>query len=534
MYNSENSIGEQLRMLYDQEFTDSSESSATMSRGDKFALQLANNCTRLINDHFEVPLPWNSSTQILQNNYVVARKRLDFLQRRLLQDEQFCEQCKAGMCKYIDKAYLELVTSEQSGDNNVWNMPHHGVFHPKKPNKLRIVFDCTAKYKGVSLNDAILSGPDLTNPLLHVLLRFRIHPIAVIGDTEEMFLQVRVPEADKDALRLLWWSNHELKGEPDIYRSIVHPFGVTSSPFCANFALRNAIERFGQEYNFEEQFVNRSSYIDDFLASVPDCESAITLIDGVTGALSKAGFRLKQWISNKREILKHIQQEERAADFKDLDVTNFLAKRTLGVQWDANSDEFLFNFSVKEEVATRRKLLSTIADLYDPLGFVAPWVMPGKILLQNLCRKKMSWDENLCCDDQRQLQPWLMLMQRVNDLRIPRCFNVTQTKGSEMELHLFGDASESEYGAVAYVCSNLDGIRTVTLLFSKARVAPLKAVSLPRLELSAAVLAVRMYETIKQADLIVCDKTVFWTDSMIVLHYIRNTSTRFLPLLQIA
>ena len=181
--------------------------------------------------------------------------------------------------------------------------------------------------------------------------------MAVIGDIEELFLQVRVPEADRDALRLLWWSNDELKGEPDINRFTVHPFGVTSSPFCANFALRKAIERFGQEYNVEEQFVNRSFYVDDFLASVPDCQSAITLIDGVTGALSKAGFRLTKWISNDREILKHIQQEERAADFKDLDVTNFPAERTLGVQWDANSDEFLFSFNVKEEVATRRKLL---------------------------------------------------------------------------------------------------------------------------------------------------------------------------------
>ena len=100
-------------------------------------------------------------------------------------------------------------------------------------------------YKGVSFNDAILSGFDLTNPLLHALLRFRIHPIAVIGDIEEMFLQVRVPEADRDALRLLWWSNDELKGEPDIYRFTVHPFDVTSSPFGANFVLRKAIERFG-------------------------------------------------------------------------------------------------------------------------------------------------------------------------------------------------------------------------------------------------------------------------------------------------
>ena len=112
------------------------------------------------------------------------------------------------------------------------------------------------------------------------------------------------------------------------------------------------------------------------------------LIDGVTGALSKAGFRLTKWIQTKEKFLNHIPLEERAADFKDLDVTNLPVERTLGVQWDANSDEFLFNFNVKEEVATRRELLSTIAGLYDPLGFVAPWVMPGKILLQNLFRKK--------------------------------------------------------------------------------------------------------------------------------------------------
>ena len=100
-------------------------------------------------------------------------------------------------------------------------------------------------------------------------------------------------------------------------------------------------------------------------------------------------------------------------------------------------------------------------------------------------------------------------MQRVNDSRIPRCLNVTQRKGLEMALHLFGDASESEYGAVAHVCSDLDGMRTVTLWFSKARVAALKAVSLPRLDLSAAVLAVRIYETIKQVDLIACDRNLF-------------------------
>ena len=121
-------------MLYDQEFTDFSENSATLSREDKFALQLANNCTRLVDDHLEIPLPWNSSTQILPNNYVVTRKRLDFLQRRLLQDKQY----KAGICKYIDKGYLDLVKSEQSDANKVWYMPHHGVFYPKKPNKLRI------------------------------------------------------------------------------------------------------------------------------------------------------------------------------------------------------------------------------------------------------------------------------------------------------------------------------------------------------------------------------------------------------------
>ena len=139
----------------------------------------------------------------------------------------------------------------------------------------------------------------------------------------------------------------------------------------------------------------------------------------------------------------------------------------------------------------------------------------------------MSWDKDLCHDDQWHVKSWLTLMQYVNELRIPRCLPVMQTKGLQMELYLLEDASESGYGAFVYTCPNLDGIRTRILLFSKARAASLKAISLASLELCATVLAVCMYETIKHFDLIAFDKAFFCTDLMIILQHIRNTSTRF-------
>ena len=431
------------------------------------------------------------------------------------------------MQRHIEKSYLELdpdVTTDVSVSVPEWYMPHHPVLNPKKPEKLRIVFDCAAKHKGYSLNDTLLQGPDLTASLIAVLLRFRAHPIAVSGDIEEMFLQVRVPEVDCDSLRVLWWPNGNLDKEPAIYRMTVHPFGATSSPFCANFALKKCVEVFGdQQPQLIKDAVEKNFYVDDCLASLPDTASANGFVENLSNLLSRGGFRLTKWMSNDREVLRHISTSERAS--KDLDFSVLPLERALRIKWDTERDCFVFSFGLKERPFTRRGLLSAVSGLYDPLGFVAPWLLPGKILLQDLCKKKLGWDEPLSNSDSEIMNTWLQTIRSLQDLCVPRWISGL-TNNASTELHIFSDASEVGYGAVAYLCVvDSSNTRRCQLLFSKARVAPIKSVSVPRLELSAAVLSVRIYQLLKDAGFAVFNEVCFWTDSMIVLYYINNTTS---------
>ena len=112
----------------------------------------------------------------------------------------------------------------------------------KKPGRIRVVFDCSSQHRGVSLNSILLSGPDLTNSLLGVLLRFRQEQVAVVSDVECMFYQVKVAPEDRDCLRFFWWPGGNINLEPVLYRMTVHLFGATSSPSCANYALHQTVE----------------------------------------------------------------------------------------------------------------------------------------------------------------------------------------------------------------------------------------------------------------------------------------------------
>ncbi|XP_070554735.1 uncharacterized protein [Ptychodera flava] len=124
------------------------------------------------------------------------------------------------MADIIEKGYAIQVPNDEldRDDGKVWYIPHHGVYHPKKPEKIRVVFDCSAKFQGVSLNNLLLQGPDLTNNLLGVLLRFRQEPIALMADIEAMFHQVKVREEDSDCLRFYWWPDGNIESPPRVYK----------------------------------------------------------------------------------------------------------------------------------------------------------------------------------------------------------------------------------------------------------------------------------------------------------------------------
>ena len=190
--------------------------------------------------HYEIPLPFKNHASSVPNNKSHALVRVEWLKRKLERDPKLCDDYQVFMKELLNKGYARKVPPDQLNplEGSAWYIPHHGLYHPHKPGKIRVVFDCSAKFRGLSLNSMLHKGPDLTNSLIGVLTRFRGERVAVTADIESMFHQVRVPEHDSSFLRFLWWDDGNLAGELQEYQMLVHLFGAISSPASANFALR--------------------------------------------------------------------------------------------------------------------------------------------------------------------------------------------------------------------------------------------------------------------------------------------------------
>jgi hypothetical protein len=527
-------LSQQFEGYCNREFNDSSYDGRTsMSQEDKRAVEIMETSVVLKQGHYELALPWKHYPPCLQNNKQVAEHRLKLLQRRLAKNPELLRMYSDFINDLLRKGFARKVPNESLNQAKVpvWYLPHHPVFHPQKPGKVRVVFDCSAKYKGSSLNDQLLQGPDLTNTLVGVLTRFRQEPVAFMSDVEAMFLQVRVRDEDCDTLRFLWWPGGDVTGQPQEYQMTVHLFGAASSPSCANFALRKTAVDNSEEFDQETvDTVKQNFYVDDCLKSVATEQEATRLSEQLRKLLSKGGFRLTKWLSNSPSVLQSIPESERAPSSKNLDFERLHVERALGVQWNVSSDKFGFKIATKDKPATRRGILSMISSVYDPLGFAAPFTLPPKMLLQDLCRKKLGWDDAIPEEDAQRWKTWLKDLPKLEQLDIDRCF---KPKGFgeviSSQLHHFADASQQGYGAVSYLRSvNSSGDIHCSFVTGKARVAPIKPLTVPRMELSAAVLATRLDKMIQQElTTPLTSKSTFWTDSTCVLRYIENEDKRF-------
>ena len=305
----------------------------------------------------------------------------------------------------FDKNYSEKVTDAGLSLQDTWYLPHHPVFHPQKPEKVRVVFDCSAKYRCTSLNEQLLQGPDLTNTLVGILTRFQEESVAFMSDIEAMFYQVRVRPSDCNYLRFLWWPNGNLEKEPEEYKMLVHLFGGASSPSCANYALKKTADDIREEFDaITIETVKRNFYVDDCLRSVPGETEAVRLVRQLRDLLSKGGFRFTKWISNSKSVINSVPESERAPSGKDLnfDQNTVLTERALGVQWNVYADTFSFKITKREKPATRKGILSIICSVYDPLGFVSPCILLAKAIQQELCLKGLGSDDQIPESTQQQ------------------------------------------------------------------------------------------------------------------------------------
>lgn len=506
---------------------------ASVSQEDlHFLTKLKDGITHKQDGHYEMPLPFRQDRPNLPNNKSCAVQRLVGLERKFKRDQKYYTDYANFMEDMISRGDAEKVSEEELDNQPAWYIPHHGVYHPQKPGKIRVVFDCSARFQDTSLNDHLLTGPELTNTLVGVLCRFRKGPVAIMCDVERMFHQFHVKPEDQDYLRFLWWENGDLESPPSIFRMKVHLFGAASSPGCANFGLKHLAAEGQDRFNHSTvKFIQRNFYVDDGLVSVTSDAEAIQLVKDARELCSTGKLRLHKFISNSTTVLKSIPKEECAESVKDLDMAlgETLMERALGVQWCVSSDDFQFRITVKEHPLTRRGVLSTVASIYDPLGFVAPFILLGKQILQQLCRDKAGWDEPLPEELRAQWELWLQDLLNLSELKINRCYIPTSfTDVKQYEIHHFSDASVIGYGECSYLRAiNTDGDVHCSLVMGKARVAPTKVTTVPRLELSAAVVAARTSVMLRNEIEIDSLQEHFWTDSKVVLGYINNDARRF-------
>ena len=234
-------VTHQESILAPHQYVEEGELKCDNSREDRIALERMKSSITFIDGHFELPLLWRDKKEALPNNHQMAQRRLWSLKRKLLKDERLLQRYCEVMEGYIENGYAELVDQQEAAPDDtpqIWYVPHHGVVNPKKPEKLRIVFDCAAQFQGTSLNDQLMQGPTMTNNLSGVLLRFRKQRIALVADVRCMFHQIKVATQDRDALRFLWWKDGVLENDFQVYRMTVHLFGAASSPSCACFSSR--------------------------------------------------------------------------------------------------------------------------------------------------------------------------------------------------------------------------------------------------------------------------------------------------------
>lgn len=289
-----------------------------------------------------MPLPFKARP-ILPNNKALALICLDHLKRKLRQDQTYLEHYRTFMTEILERGDAEQVMTE-GASGNTWYIPHHGVYHPRKSGKLRVVFDCYARYKNTSLNEHLLTGLDLTNALTGVLCRFRQHPVAIMCDVEKMFHQFVVHEADRDFLRFLWWEDGNLYAEPKEYRMKVHLFGAASSPGCANYGLKYLAKSQEELQPAASFFVQNDFYVDNGLTSVETEEETIQLIHDAQSMCANGGLRLHKFVSNNKNVINSVAESERAVDVKDLDLSNerLPIEQALAIKWNVEDDVFCF------------------------------------------------------------------------------------------------------------------------------------------------------------------------------------------------
>ena len=478
---------------------------------------------RLPSGRYLVRLPLRDTLDLGESRHG-ARRMLLRMENKFAKEPVFAQTYQEFMSEYLQLNHMSRARVQLPGPS--YYLPHHGVLKESSTTtKLRVVFNGSyATTTGHSLNDALLVGPNLLPSLQQLLLRWRVHRICLTADIEKMYRQILLHPDDRRYQLVLWRANKD--SEISDYELNTVTYGLNCAPYLAIRTLRQLASDEQQRFPRAAAILQRDVYMDDVVTGADSIEEATDLQSELRQLCKAGGFNLRKWASNQPALMEKLP----AGDA--IPVCKWQAGETytaLGVHWSLVDD--CFRVQVQPHAAdsgiTRRRVLSAIAKIFDPLGLVAPVTVNAKIFMQSLWLLNLDWDTPLPPTEAGYWMQFLDELPELNRIAVPRWLGVQQTPQFR-ELHGFADASERAYAAVVYLrVGDNDGLTRTHLIMAKTKVAPLKRISLPRLELCAAALLTKLM-ALTCASLDLSGTAVhLWSNSTITLAWIQGHPSRW-------
>ena len=465
---------------------------------------------------YSVALPFKPDCVMPGYNRDVALKNFVSLERRLKRDPQIHDSYHEFMSEYARSLHMQ--PAPHASD---YIIPHHCVHKvTSSTTKLRVVFNASSPDRnGLALNHVLLSGPKLQGDLPGILTTFRTYPVALCADVRQMYRQILVHPDDRAYQHIFW------RPEPSSpiveYELNTVTYGLTSSAFQAQRVLQQLVTDDGAQLPLAARALTCNVYIDDIVSGANDLDEALALRAELQSLTQCAGVELRKWAVNIPDALSSLPAEH--LEIPLVFSNDEQGLKILGLLWDPRSDCFSFHTLPFEGCVTKRTVLSYIARIYDPLGCLTPFVSWMKVFMQTLWLSHVEWDESL---PELLAQTWITAIESVSklsDVHVPR---LLVTSNATYRLVGFCDASEKAYAAILYLHVETCSQSHVRLLRARSKVAPVKLLTVPKLELSGALLLSRVLkDTLPALAPLHIEKTQLYTDSTIVLAWLTTFRT---------
>lgn len=482
------------------------------------------NVRRAQSGQFIVKIPLKENVAKLGRSKELAKNRFFAQERKLMKNPTLRSDYVKFMTEYEKLGHMtELLHDNEIG----YYIPHHAVVREARlTTKTRIVFDASMKTEtGLSLNDVQHIGTTVQSDLFSIILRFRKHAYVMTADISKMYRMILIQPEQRQFQKIFWRDNPTEKLK--IYQLNTVSYGTASAPWLATRCLLQVALEHEETNPRAANVIKTDMYVDDLLTGCESKSELLELQHEITKILESAGFMLRKWLSNEISV----QDQFHVKDNVELGILSLgdnEINKTLGVLWNANRDTIQFSVAnlSSHKTITKRTILSIISQIYDPLGLLGPIIIVSKFIMQQLWEAKLNWDEGV---PQNIYTMWIGFCNELpllNKVEFPR--QVLIKNHCYIELHVFADASQRGYGTCLYIRSlNKQNEVVCRLLIAKSKVAPIKQVSLPRLELSAALLAAQVAQKVCESIQLRFNNIYYWSDSMIVLCWLNGPPNKW-------